>query len=179
SIFILFVATQIGAFSPFLKDLIELRMNGGAISADSLNRYQPQIVYESEERDKENEVYESIKEDVKHNSVLLKSPYLPFPFKDSGLSYWQVRVIYGALSPASFERKVSRSGIIQKEATHILINKDDIYFDENQIQMRVEYDAYKIAEKTIQQWILGKGRYRLIKQSSCCYLFEKNEEVRP
>ena len=45
--------------------------------------------------------------------------------------------------------------------------------------MRVEYDAYKIAEKTIQQWILGKGRYRLIKQSSCCYLFEKNEEVGP
>ena len=43
----------------------------------------------------------------------------------------------------------------------------------------VHRGAYKIAEKTIQQWILGKGRYRLIKQSSCCYLFEKNEEVRP
>jgi hypothetical protein len=176
--FILLVVTQIVAFSPTLKDLIELRMNGGAISADSLNRYQPQIVYESDERDKENEVYELIKEDVKYDSIFLKSPYLPFPFRDSELSYGQVRVIFGPLSPTSFERKVSRSGIIQKEASHILIRKDDIYFDENKIQMMVEYDAYKIAEKTIQQWILGIGRYRLIKQSSCCYLFEKNEEVR-
>ena len=177
--FIMLVATQVVVFSPLLKDLIELRMKGGAISADSLNRYQPQIVYESDERDKENEVYELIKEDVKHDSIFLKSPYLPFPFRDSELSYGQVRVIWGPLSPTSFERKVSRSGIIQKEASHILIRKDDIYFDENKIQMMVEYDAYKIAEKTIQQWILGKGRYRLIKQSSCCYLFEKNEEVRP
>jgi len=177
--FIMLVATQVVVFSPLLKDLIELRMNGGAISADSFNRYQPQIVYESDERDKENEVYELIKEDVKHDSIFLKSPYLPFPFRNSELSYGQVRVIWGPLSPTSFERKVSRSGIIQKEASHILIRKDDIYFDENKIQMMVEYDAYKIAEKTIQQWILGKGRYRLIKQSSCCYLFEKNEEVRP
>jgi hypothetical protein len=52
--FIMLVATQVVVFSPLLKDLIELRMNGGAISADSLNRYQPQIVYESDERDKEN-----------------------------------------------------------------------------------------------------------------------------
>jgi len=176
--FIMLVATQVVVFSPLLKDLIELRMNGGAISADSFNRYQPQIVYEYDERDKENEVYELIKEDVKHDSIFLKSPYLPFPFRDSELSYGQVRVIWGPLSPTSFERKVSRSGIIQKEASHILIRKDDIYFDENKIQMMVEYDAYKIAEKTIQQWILGIGRYRLIKQSSCCYLFEKNEEVR-
>ena len=177
--FIMLVATQVVVFSPLLKDLIELRMNGGAISADSLNRYQPQIVYEYDERDKENEVYELIKEDVKHDSIFLKSPYLPFPFRDSELSYGQVRVIFGPLSPTSIERKVSRSGIIQKEASHILIRKDDIYFDENKIQMMVEYDAYKIAEKTIQQWILGKGRYRLIKQSRCCYLFKKNEEVRP
>jgi hypothetical protein len=174
--FIMLVVTQIVAFSPTLKDLIELRMNGGAISADSLNRYQPQIVYESDERDKENEVYELIKEDVKHDSIFLKSPYLPFPFRDSELSYGQVRVIFGPLSPTSFERKVSRSGIIQKEASHILIRKDDIYFDENKIQMMVEYDAYKISEKTIQQWILGEGQYSLIKQSSCCYLFEKNKE---
>ena len=173
--FILLVVTQIVAFSPALKDLIELRMNGGAISADSLNRYQPQIVYESDERDKENEVYELIKEDVKHDSIFLKSPYLPFPYRDSELSYGQVRVIFGPLSPTSFERKVSRSGIIQKEASHILIRKDDIYFDENKIQTMVEYDAYKISEKTIQQWILGEGQYSLIKQSSCCYLFEKNK----
>ena len=177
--FILLVVTQIVAFSTTLKDLIELRLNGGAISADSINRYEPQIVYESDESDKRKDVYELIKEDLRHDSVILKSPYLPFPFKDIGLSYGQVRIIFGALSPAFFERRVSRSGIIQKEASHILIRKDDIYFDENKIQMRVEYDAYKIAEKTIQQWILGKGRYRLIKQSSCCYLFEKNEEVRP
>jgi hypothetical protein len=174
--FILLVVTQIVAFSPALKDLIELRMNGGAISADSINRYKPQIVYESDERDKENEVYELIKEDVKHDSIFLKSPYLPFPFKDSELSYKQVRLIFGALSPASIERRVSRSGIIQKEATHILIKKDDIYFDENKIQIMSKIDAYKIAEKTIQQWILGEGQYSLIKQSSCCYLFEKNKE---
>ncbi len=174
--FIMLVATQVVVFSPLLKDLIELRMNGGAISADSLNRYQPQIVYESDERDKENEVYELIKEDVKHDSIFLKSPYLPFPFKDSELSYEQVRLIFGALSPASIERRVSRSGIIQKEATHILIKKDDIYFDENKIQIMSKIDAYKIAEKTIQQWILGEGQYSLIKQSSCCYLFEKNKE---
>ncbi len=174
--FILLVVTQIVAFSPALKDLIELRMNGGAISADSINRYKPQIVYESDERDKENEVYELIKEDVKHDSIFLKSPYLPFPFKDSELSYEQVRLIFGALSPASIERRVSRSGIIQKEATHILIKKDDIYFDENKIQIMSKIDAYKIAEKTIQQWILGEGQYSLIKQSSCCYLFEKNKE---
>jgi len=176
--FILLVVTQIVAFSPALKDLIELRMNGGAISADSINRYKPQIVYESDERDKENEVYELIKEDVKHDSIFLKSPYLPFPFKDSELSYKQVRLIFGALSPASIERRVSRSGIIQKEATHILIKKDDIYFDENKIQIMSKIDAYKIAEKTIQQWILGEGQYSLIKQSSCCYLFEKNKEER-
>jgi hypothetical protein len=176
--FILLVVTQIVAFSPALKDLIELRMNGGAISADSINRYKPQIVYESDERDKENEVYELIKEDVKHDSIFLKSPYLPFPFKDSELSYEQVRLIFGALSPASIERRVSRSGIIQKEATHILIKKDDIYFDENKIQIMSKIDAYKIAEKTIQQWILGEGQYSLIKQSSCCYLFEKNKEER-
>ena len=174
--FIMLVATQVVVFSPLLKDLIELRMNGGAISADSFNRYQPQIVYESDERDKENEVYELIKEDVKHDSIFLKSPYLPFPFRNSEFSYGQVRVIWGPLSPTSFERKVSRSGIIQKEASHILIRKDDIYFDENKIQTMVEYDAYKIAEKTIQQWILGEGQYSLIKQSSCCYLFEKNKE---
>ena len=176
--FILLVVTQIVAFSPALKDLIELRMNGGAISADSINRYKPQIVYESDERDKENKVYELIKEDVKHDSIFLKSPYLPFPFKDSELSYEQVRLIFGALSPASIERRVSRSGIIQKEATHILIKKDDIYFDENKIQIMSKIDAYKIAEKTIQQWILGEGQYSLIKQSSCCYLFEKNKEER-
>jgi len=177
--FIVLVVTQIVAFSPTLRYLIELRLNGGAISADSINRYEPQIVFESDESDKENEVFELIKDDLRYDSVILKSPYLPFPFRDSELSYRQVRVIFGPLSPTSIERKVSRSGIIQKEATHILIRKDDIYFDEKKLQRMVKIDAYKIAEKSIQQWILGKGRYRLIKQSSCCYLFEKNEQVRP
>ena len=84
--FILLVVTQIVAFSTTLKDLIELRLNGGAISADSINRYDPQIVYESDESDKRKDVYELIKEDLRHDSVILKSPYFPFPFKDIGLS---------------------------------------------------------------------------------------------
>ena len=174
--FFLLVITQIVNFSPTLRDLVALRFNGGTISADSINRYEPQIVFESDESDKENEVFELIKDDLRYDSIILKSPYLPFPFKDSGLSYGQVRIIFGALSPAFFERRVSRSGIIQKEATHILIRKDDIYFDEKKLQRMVKIDAYKIAEKTIQQWILGEGQYNLIKQSRCCYLFEKNKE---
>ena len=40
----------------------------------------------------------------------------------------------------------------------------------------IKIDAYKIAEKTIQQWILGEGQYSIIKQSNCCYLFGKNKE---
>ena len=43
--------------------------------------------------------------------------------------------------------------------------------------MMVESDAYEIAKKTIRQWIIGKGRYKLINQSSCCYLFEKNKKA--
>jgi len=176
AIFFLLLITQIWFFSPTLRDLVELRLNGGTISADSINRYEPQIVFESDESDKENEIYELIKDDLSYDSLILKSPYLPFPFKDSGLSYGQVRIIFGALSPGLFERRVSRSGIVQKEATHILIRKDDIYFDKKKLQKMVKIDAYKIAEKTIQQWILGVGQYNLIKQSRCCYLFEKNKE---
>ena len=63
---------------------------------------------------------------------------------------------------------------IVKNILTSLYKKDDIYFDENKLQRMVKNDAYKIAEKTIQQWILGKGKYILIKQSRCCYLFGNN-----
>ena len=173
AIFFLLVITQIVVFSPKLRDLIELRLNGGTISADSINKYEPQIVFESDESDKEIEVYELIKDYLRYDSVILKSPYLPFPFKDSGLSYGQIRIIFGPLSNAAYERRVSRSGIIHKEATHILIRKDDVYFEKDLLQKMVNIEAYIIAINTIQKWILGEGQYRLIKQSSCCYLFEK------
>jgi len=173
AIFFLLVITQIVVFSPKLRDLIELRLNGGTISADSINKYEPQIVFESDESDKEIEVYELIKDYLRYDSVILKSPYLPFPFKDSGLSYGQIRIIFGPLSNAAFERRVSRSGIIHKEATHILIRKDDVYFEKDLLQKMINIEAYIIAINTIQKWILGEGQYKLIKQSSCCYLFEK------
>ena len=171
-IYILFAVSQIVFFFTTLKNIVELRMNGGAIYA-SIPRYTKQLVYEEQEKDRENEVYELIKEHVTPDAQLLISPYLPFPFKDTGMSYGQVHVIYGPLSPEKFDRRISKFGTIHEEKTYILIKKDDIYFDDKKIGLMIENDAYTSAKNLIQRWISGVGLYQVINQSDCCYLFER------
>ena len=120
-------------------------------SKDSVFDYQPKEYSNEELIEKSNSMFSFLEKNISTNSFILSSAYIGLPLKKLNLSYGQVRVIFGSISPSDINWLSSAP---QKE-NFILIKKEQKEKLLNNLSKKLYYPGLEI---------------KIIDENDCCIL---------
>ena len=119
---------------------------------------------------------------VIQNSNVLISPYQPFEFRFLGLDYGNIVVVYGAISKEMFdldsflEKSNSKDTSKFKEIDFIILSKNDVYFDREKLETRVNIKEYKKSLQLIENFNKGGDLgYEKFSENKYFYLWKKKK----
>jgi len=147
---ILFIA-QLYSFSLDFEKIFANRFLGVVESKDSVFDYQPKEYSNEELIEKSNSMFSFLEKNISTNSFILSSAYIGLPLKKLNLSYGQVRVIFGSISPSDINWLSSAP---QKE-NFILIKKEQKEKLLNNLSKKLYYPGLEI---------------KIIDENDCCIL---------
>jgi hypothetical protein len=117
---------------------------------------------------------------IDKDTNILISAYQPFAFRDIGLTFKNMHVIYGPISKSMFnlesyiEGSISKDTNRFKEKEFIIISKLDEYFNEVELAKRVDKQGYKEALKIIENFnTAGDLGYGKFKENQYFYIWKK------
>jgi 4-amino-4-deoxy-L-arabinose transferase-like glycosyltransferase len=157
--------------------VLQLFFNTSKVMEGVNYRMGPSPVKVKKAKEMKQEVFELIRNHIDNNSVFVVSPYTPFPIKKTKLPFENIRVIYGAISKDVINKRSNIRRRNHPEASHILLRKDDVYFNRTSIEARTKKSEYLEAKDMINNWNKGLGDFRLINQSDCCFLYKRLRNI--
>ena len=176
---IFMIVVQIAIYAPSYYHLITMSRDG---TAPDFNTYS-----EIENAEIENFIYDALRNNVSPEQYVLVTPYTPFPNEKLGLTYEQVRIIFGPLDASSIDEEAYVRGqksfwgdtkseeeiaLSFKPIDYVVLRKDIPFIKTARIANVLDQEPYWKAAQIVQDMYSGKLKYTVLAENQSVVIFK-------